>query len=175
MSMKKVASLKGKGKNGKKGKDGRTRKAVLMPLHRNLKLKLQWKFLVLVTVCLRLSLPCITQELTPRSTLGNQMMGPTPTLMTPSQMMLHKLTLVIMNGLTRQEADLRRGNAVGLQIVIRLSGTLSVRRTCTMRQEVDTHSAVERCHDLYIPDVGCDDSEYGSYFYASIDMPSVEG
>ena len=34
---------------------------------------------------------------------------------------------------------------------------------------------VDRCYDLYIPDVGSDDSEYGSYFYASIDMPSVEG
>ena len=29
--------------------------------------------------------------------------------------------------------------------------------------------------DLYVPDIGSNDSEYGSYFFTSKDMPSVEG
>ena len=41
-------------------------------------------------------------------------------------------------------------------------------------QRRDTDSEVEVGFDVYVPDLHSDDSEYGSYFYASNSMPPVE-
>ena len=49
-----------------------------------------------------------------------------------------------------------------------------VRRSGSMRQEIDPDSVVDRDYDLYIADLDSNDSEYGSYFYASIATPPVE-
>ena len=43
-----------------------------------------------------------------------------------------------------------------------------------MRTEMYPDSEMDKDYDLFIPNSDSDDSEYGSYFYASIDMLSVE-
>ena len=43
-----------------------------------------------------------------------------------------------------------------------------------MRQEIDPNSVVDRDYDLYVEDLDSDDSEYGSYCYASVAMPTVQ-
>ena len=44
----------------------------------------------------------------------------------------------------------------------------------SMHQELDPNSEADRDYDLYVEDLDSDDSEYGSCFYASIAMPSVQ-
>ena len=45
----------------------------------------------------------------------------------------------------------------------------------SMHQGIDPNSEVDRDYDLYVEDLDSDDSECGSYFYASIAMPPVQG
>ena len=47
-------------------------------------------------------------------------------------------------------------------------------RSGATRRHWDPDSEVETDHDLYVEDLDSDDSEYGSYFYASIAMPPFQ-